>query len=74
MQKFTLGPAVLAGGRSSRMGQNKVLMEYQNRRFLDRICEELQGFDEKPSPDMHHCLFRAQRYGGKRCSSTAVAT
>nr|DAJ01715.1 MAG TPA: hypothetical protein [Caudoviricetes sp.]DAK04698.1 MAG TPA: hypothetical protein [Caudoviricetes sp.]DAL90794.1 MAG TPA: hypothetical protein [Caudoviricetes sp.]DAM18426.1 MAG TPA: hypothetical protein [Caudoviricetes sp.]DAN50904.1 MAG TPA: hypothetical protein [Caudoviricetes sp.] len=26
------------------------------------------------SPDMHHCLFRAQRYGGKRCSSTAVAT
>ena len=48
MHKFTLGTAVLAGGRSSRMGQNKVLMEYQNRRFLDRICEELQGFDEKP--------------------------
>lgn len=39
MQKFTLGTAVLAGGKSSRMGQNKVLMEYQNRRFLDRICE-----------------------------------
>ena len=48
MQKFTLGTAVLAGGKSSRMGQNKVLMEYQNRRFLDRICEELRGFDEKP--------------------------
>lgn len=48
LQKFTLGTAVLAGGKSSRMGQNKVLMEYQNRRFLDRICEELQGFDEKP--------------------------
>ncbi len=48
MRKFTLGTAVLAGGKSSRMGQNKVLMEYQNRRFLDRICEELQGFDEKP--------------------------
>lgn len=46
--KFTLGTAVLAGGKSSRMGQNKVLMEYQNRRFLDRICEELRGFDEKP--------------------------
>ena len=44
MQKFTLGTAVLAGGKSSRMGQNKVLMEYQNRRFLDRICEELRGF------------------------------
>ena len=27
MQKFTLGTAVLAGGKSSRMGQNKVLME-----------------------------------------------
>ena len=48
MQKFTLGTAVLAGGKSSRMGQNKVLLEYQNRRFLDRICEELRGFDEKP--------------------------
>ena len=48
IQKFTLGTAVLAGGKSSRMGQNKVLMEYQNRRFLDRICEELRGFDEKP--------------------------
>lgn len=48
IQKFTLGTAILAGGKSSRMGQNKVLMEYQNRRFLDRICEELRGFDEKP--------------------------
>ena len=48
IQKLTLGTAVLAGGKSSRMGQNKVLMEYQNRRFLDRICEELRGFDEKP--------------------------
>ena len=27
MQKFTLGTAVLAGGKSSRMGQNTVLME-----------------------------------------------
>ena len=44
---FTLGTAVLAGGKSSRMGQNKVLMEYQNRRFLDRICDELRGFDEE---------------------------
>ncbi|MCG4972730.1 hypothetical protein, partial [Bacteroides cellulosilyticus] len=26
------------------------------------------------SPDMYHCLFRARRYGGKRCSNTAVAT
>ena len=47
VRSFTLGTAVLAGGKSSRMGQNKVLMEYQNRRFLDRICDELQGFDEK---------------------------
>ena len=46
-RNFTLGTAVLAGGKSSRMGQNKVLMEYQNRRFLDRICDELQGFDEE---------------------------
>lgn len=48
MQKFTLGTAVLAGGKGSRMGQNKVLMEYQNRRFLDRICEELRGSMRSP--------------------------
>lgn len=43
---WKLGAAVLAGGKSSRMGQNKVLLEYENIRFLDRICQELSGFDE----------------------------
>ena len=43
---WKLGAAVLAGGKSSRMGQNKVLLEYENVRFLDRICKELGGFEE----------------------------
>lgn len=37
---------VLAGGKSSRMGQNKALMEWESKRFIDRICEELGGFSQ----------------------------
>lgn len=57
-KSFTLGAAVLAGGRSSRMGCNKVLLEYQNRRFLDRILGELSCFDEvllsAPAQGLYH--------------------
>ena len=28
------------------MGQNKALMEWESRRFIDRICEELGGFSQ----------------------------
>lgn len=45
-REYTLQAAVLAGGASSRMGQNKVLLEYQGRRFLDRICHEMSDFGE----------------------------
>lgn len=42
----SLSVGVLAGGKSSRMGQNKALLQMESRRFIDRICEELSGFSE----------------------------
>lgn len=41
-----LSVGVLAGGKSSRMGQNKALMEWESKRFIDRICEEMSGFSQ----------------------------
>lgn len=41
-----LSVGVLAGGKSTRMGQNKALMQIESKRFIDRICEELSGFSE----------------------------
>ncbi|MBR1852202.1 MAG: molybdopterin-guanine dinucleotide biosynthesis protein MobB [Lachnospiraceae bacterium] len=41
-----LSVGVLAGGKSSRMGQNKALLQMESRRFIDRICGELSGFSE----------------------------
>ena len=42
----SLSVGVLAGGKSSRMGQNKALLQIESKRFIDRICEELSGFSE----------------------------
>lgn len=41
-----LSAGVLAGGKSSRMGQNKALLTINNQRFMDKITEELSAFDE----------------------------
>ena len=41
-----LSVGVLAGGKSTRMGQNKALLQIESRRFIDHICEELSGFSE----------------------------
>lgn len=41
-----LSTGILAGGKSSRMGQNKALLQLNNVRFIDRIAEELSGFEE----------------------------
>lgn len=41
-----LSVGVLAGGKSTRMGQNKALLQIESKRFIDRICEELSGFSE----------------------------
>ena len=41
-----LSTAILAGGRSIRAGQNKALLQYNNRSFINRIVKELGGFSE----------------------------
>ena len=44
MMKF--GSVILAGGRSLRMGEDKAKLKIDGMCFLDRIAEELCGFDE----------------------------
>ncbi len=44
---MTIGCAILAGGKSSRMGTNKAFLKIGNQTFLERIAEELDGFGEK---------------------------
>ena len=41
------GCIILAGGKSSRMGEDKALLEYEGKYFIEKIAEELSFFDEK---------------------------
>lgn len=41
-----LSVGVLAGGKSTRMGQNKALLQLESKRFINRICDELSGFSQ----------------------------
>lgn len=41
-----ISTGILAGGKSSRMGTNKALLQFNNRRFIDRITDEMSGFSE----------------------------
>lgn len=41
-----IGAAVLCGGKSSRMGQEKAFLTLGGETFLERILKQLQGFDE----------------------------
>lgn len=41
-----LSTGILAGGKSTRMGRNKALLELNNERFIERIRRELEGFSE----------------------------
>ena len=41
---FSIG--ILAGGKSSRMGQNKALMEFHNETMIERISKEFSDFGE----------------------------
>ncbi|MCM1101519.1 MAG: molybdopterin-guanine dinucleotide biosynthesis protein B [Clostridium sp.] len=41
-----LSVGILAGGRSTRMGQDKALLQWESERFIDRICGEMKGFSQ----------------------------
>ena len=45
-KKYRLSVGILAGGRSSRMGQNKALLKLGNERIISRLTRELGGFSE----------------------------
>ena len=47
VNKLDLGCVVLAGGKSSRMGQDKALLSYQGSSFLEGICSTLNDFTDK---------------------------
>lgn len=42
-----IGCAILAGGKSSRMGTDKALLELEGKKFIKRLCDELDAFEEK---------------------------
>lgn len=44
--EMKISTGILAGGKSSRMGTNKALLQFNNRRFIDRIADEMGGFSE----------------------------
>lgn len=46
MNNIRLSTGILAGGKSTRMGQNKALLKINDRRFIDRISEELGSFSQ----------------------------
>ena len=41
------GCIILAGGKSSRMGTDKALLNYNGQKFIEKIADELSFFEEK---------------------------
>ena len=57
--------AILAGGKSSRMGKNKALLTYEGKTFLERLIEEFSDFDEILVSAREENQYDLGRYGGK---------
>lgn len=43
---MNISAGILAGGKSTRMGRNKALLTINEKRFIDKIAEELSSFGE----------------------------
>ena len=41
-----IGCIILAGGKSSRMGEDKALLEYNGEKFIDKIADPLNLVDK----------------------------
>lgn len=46
MLKVNISTGILAGGKSTRMGKNKALLAINEKRFIDKIADELSSFSE----------------------------
>ena len=42
-----IGCVIMAGGKSSRMGTDKALLEINGKKFIEQLMEEFDGFEEK---------------------------
>lgn len=47
MNIMKIGCIILAGGKSSRMGEDKALLNYNGQKFIEKVAEELSLFEEK---------------------------
>ena len=57
--------AILAGGKSSRMGKNKVLLTYGGKTFLEKLIEEFSDFDQILVSAKDENQYDLEKAGGK---------
>ena len=57
--------AILAGGKSSRMGKNKALLTYGEKTFLERLIEEFSDFDQILVSAKDENQYDLEKAGGK---------
>ena len=65
---MNIGCAILAGGKSSRMGRDKALLEYDGKQFIVQIAEELAWFTERIIARGNNCGFE----GDLECEWTVI--